>query len=159
MENNRTLTVRCFESCHYEIKFPDFFLASPKPTCKKMLQWLIRFDGRYDDNVETEHKLGSWFPEAIEDFEDAIHYTKFAWDERSRKYQNEYKSTNRKFFEGCTTKEERDLEEKRRKYHNNQLMQEVKDAKAKHEKAKKDKAKLKDIYTMYGELLKEVYYE
>lgn len=144
-----TVVIRCFDTGVYTLLFPKFFMEAPKAKLKKIFKWLFQFD-RYDENRAAIEFLDTEIPRFSEYLKtERIPETQKAWELRSKEFMDGYRSIDPMFFpSGLNRKEKQTVAATRRK-RNKELMLKVKEAKAAHDKAKKDYDHSIEVYGMF----------
>lgn len=151
MENrDMIVSMRCFESCHYEFVFPRFFTVSGKATLRKVFKWLFQFD-YYPENREAVEFFDREFPQLIDRLETEIEATKKSWHERSVEQLRDKADTDPANLPQEWTKKRKREEISVRKKANAELARKVKDAKAYYDRAVKDHAYAKEVYELFKE--------
>ena len=50
MDNN-VVTIKCFDTCVYQLVYPQFFIEAGKPTLKKLFKWLFQYEWRNEKTI------------------------------------------------------------------------------------------------------------
>ena len=147
---DRIVNFRCFDTCHYALVWPTFFLEASKAKLRTLFKWLFAYEW-YSENEETIAFLDHEFPILFETIEkEDIPNAKEQWDKRSQEYQRDFLTTDSRFFPSeFSTKKEKQEEKERRKNHNSILKGRVNAAKADYEYQKKRLVRAKEIYEIY----------
>ena len=122
------VVIRCFDTCVYTLRFPQFFLQAGIKNCRTLLKFLFQFAYKNPDTIAFLDKA---FPTLCEN-------TKEEWRQASKDYADGYQSTDRAslppnlFYRAAIV-----AEIKARKLHNEKLLSAVKKAKRANERAEK----------------------
>lgn len=125
----RVLTIKCFDSCVYNLHFPMWFLNATQAHCIKLFKWLFQF-GFHHDNQESIAFLSYALPTLIED-------TKADWEIKLSEYESGKLSLDKASLPRDWTGKQKVEEIKRRREHNAALLQTVKDVENTHKKSLK----------------------
>ena len=99
MEKTVFLMIRCFDSCTYEVVYPQFFIDCTIPNLRKLFRWLFQFD-YYEENRETIDYLADNLPLLAAEAQKKSEECKAAYDadrhsaekkEASKKAESDYK--------------------------------------------------------------------
>lgn len=161
-DRDKTVTIRCFNTCTYDLYFPAFFVEASKATLRKILKWLFRFDW-YPENEETIRFLDRELPRLQEWVEARnkarIEAAEKKLMERKAEYDLLFESLDQATFPADWSKKRKTEERKARRDRNAQRMIPVKDAKADCERAKKKAAKdlehAKEVFAIYQDAKKQ----
>ena len=125
----KVLTIKCFDTCRYELVYPLWFQTATQASIRKMFKWLFQF-GFHRENQDAISFLTDALPQLITE-------TKQVWDKCWCRYEAEKQSLDKKSLPAEWTGRKKVQEIARRREQNNCLMRLVKDAKTTHEKTEK----------------------
>lgn len=166
MDNrDRVIHIRCFDTCHYNLAYPQFFVEMPRATLRKIFKWLFQFD-YYRENEDTISFLNRELPYLSEDVEakgkERIADREKVWRDRLADSQKEYLDPAIARMPREWSKSAKALERDRRKKQNADNARRVKDAKADYERAKKqavkDLERAKEVFALYQATKTESYF-
>ena len=146
------------DTCTYNLAYPDFFLTVTKATLVKLFKWLFRYDW-YRENEEAIDFLDRALPDMKEIVEarnkEKVDAAEKRWRERLADYEKDYLDPNPATFPAEWDKGHKQAEKANRKKWNAENLRRVKDAKADHERAKKqaqkDLERVKEVFAIYQE--------
>ena len=125
----KTLTFKCFDACVYSLTFPAFIFDVTLEANKKLFKWLFQFDF-HRENQETIAFLSDALPALIKE-------TKEAWGTRLSDCESGKLSLDKKSLPREWSGKRKVAEIKKRREHNADLLQAVKEAEATHKRALK----------------------
>ena len=125
----KTLTIKCFDACVYDLYFPKWFLQATQAQSKNMFKWLFQF-GFHRENQEAIAFLSDALPVLIED-------TKAAWDKSLSDYESGKLSLDKKSLPRAWSGRRKVTEIKERREHNAALLRAAKTAETTHKRSLK----------------------
>lgn len=132
------ITIKCFDSCVYQLKFPDFFRNSKLTSCYSIFRYLFIFKEQ-DGNFETIAFLDDNLPKLCDE-------SKQLWHDCSITYQRDFQSLDRACFPSALFyKDQIQKETECRKRVNERLRRQLLKAKRQYE----HDVKLLDKYNEY----------
>ena len=157
MDNpEKTIVIRCFDTCRYALTYPVFFLTTPKATIQKLFKWLFAYEWYFENEATIaflDHEL-PLLPEIVEaQGKERITRREQRLQERRATYEKEYLDPNMARMPRDWSDSMKTLERDYRKQTNASNKKLVKEAEAELEYAKKravkDVARAKEIYEIY----------
>lgn len=131
---NKVLTIKCFESCVYEVNYPLFFVSAPLPKVKKLFKFMFQF-GYLNEAAIAD--LDRMLPTLAEEW-------KPIYEAAEKSYTEGLQDTKLSSLPKDWTKEHKYLEQQRRREHNSELLSNLREAQAQYEHAQK----LNELYEM-----------
>lgn len=123
----KLLTIKCFDTCRYELVYPLWFQAATQANIRKMFKWLFQF-GFYRENQDAISFLTDALPQLITE-------TKRDWDGAVQGYESGKLSLDKKSLPAEWTGREKVQEIARRRDFNKALLRVAKDAETTHKKS------------------------
>ena len=147
MADTDYVTIRCFDTCKYELTYPDFFLVSDKPSLRKLFGFMFRFEWKNEKTI-------SFFEENLQNLENLVrtrNMKKIADAEYEWHSARAYYETIREDPKKAATREEKE----RIKSNNAVRKERVKNAESAfrraQKQAQKDLEKVKQVIAIYLE--------
>ena len=141
------VVIRCFDTCTYDLAYPEFFLVSDKPSLRKIFQYMFRFGWKNEETIAFfDRELPSMGDLVKATNAEKIAKARCNWNDRVDFYSREYRDPK------CAVT----ADEKRRiKDQNSARNERVKDAhaalKRAEKQAQKDLERVKEIIAIYQE--------
>lgn len=153
---DKTVVIRCFDTCYYTLVYPAFFLDRPKATIQKLFRWLFAYEW-YSENEATIAFLDRelpLLPEIVEaQGKERIARREQVLQERKATYEKEYLDPNMARMPRDWSESTKTIERDYRKQTNTSNKWLVKEAEAELDHTKKqavkDVARAKEIYEIY----------